>query len=49
MNNTTFPTTLSEITASAAGMFLDPAVSSVNVKASFGMVVVYRDGTIKLA
>jgi hypothetical protein len=40
------PSTLSEIRAAAASMFSDPAVISVNVQASFGLVQVMRDGTI---
>lgn len=40
------PSNLSEIRAAAASMFSDPAVTSVNVQASFGLVRVMRDGSI---
>jgi len=42
------PQTLNEIREIAASSFSDSAVSSVNVSASFGDVVVFRDNTIKL-
>jgi hypothetical protein len=38
--------TLDALRAIAAPMFTDPAVVSVNVQASFGIVTVYRDGQI---
>ena len=48
MKNETLPNTLNEIREIAASSFSDSAVSSVNVSASFGDVVVFRDNTIKL-
>jgi len=43
------PSNLIEIRQVASSMFLDPAVISVEVQATFGMVTVYRDGEIKMA
>jgi hypothetical protein len=45
----TNPTTLADIRKTAASMFADPAVISVNVIASFGEVTVYRNGDIYMA
>ena len=45
----TKPTTLTEIRNLVASIFNDKAVISVNVEASFGLVTVYRDGTIKMS
>jgi hypothetical protein len=42
----TLPSNLTEIRQAAASMFTDPAVSSVNVQATFGLVTVYRNGDI---
>jgi len=46
--NQNLPQTLNEIRAIAASSFIDEAVTSVNVSAAFGDVVVFRDNTIKL-
>lgn len=43
------PSSLSEIRNAAATMFNDSAVVSVEVQASFGIVNVSRDGTVRLA
>jgi hypothetical protein len=45
----TLPTTLNEIRNAASSMFSNPAVESVNVQATFGMVTVFRNGDIKVA
>ena len=45
----TKPTTLLEIRNLVASIFNDKAVISVNVEAAFGLVTVYRDGTIKMS
>lgn len=42
------PTTLTEIRNAAESMFNDAAVVSVNVEASFGVVTVFRDGSIRM-
>ena len=42
----TLPSNLTEIRQAAASMFADPAVTSVNVQATFGLVTVYRNGDI---
>jgi len=43
------PSNLTEIRQAASSMFLDPAVVSVEVESTFGLVTVFRDGTIKMA
>jgi hypothetical protein len=51
MNNTTtaeMPKTLNEIRNLASANFANEMVHSVNITATFGQVVVFRDGTIKL-
>ena len=52
MNTTTsaekLPQTLNEIREIAAPSFESKMTHSVNIRASFGDVVVFRDGTIKL-
>ena len=47
--NMNYPTTLADIRKTAASMFADLAVISVNVIASFGEVTVYRNGDIYMA
>ena len=42
------PQTLNEIREIAASSLSDWTVSSVNIRASFGDVVVFKNGTIKL-
>ena len=46
--NQNLPQTLNKIREIAASSFSDLKVSSVNVSAAFGDVVVFRDNTIKL-
>jgi hypothetical protein len=48
-NKMTLPSSLTEIRKAAESMFLDPAVISVQVRATFGIVTVFRDGTITMA
>ena len=48
-NMSELPSNLNEIRNAAAAMFSDPAVISVNVEATFGLVTVYRNGDIFMA
>jgi hypothetical protein len=43
------PSNLNEIRNAAASIFSDPAVISVNVEATFGLVTVHRNGDIFMA
>lgn len=40
---------LTDFRNAAESMFNDAAVVSVNVEASFGLVTVYRDGSVRMA
>lgn len=48
-NERNLPSNLIEIIESAANLFSDAAVVSVEAQTSFGMVIVFRDNTVKMA